>query len=214
MRCDQVREWLSATLDGESTPSERQAVDRHLATCSDCRQVKAAGESLRVGLLSAASHYPNRDALDDQVIVALVGAGVIQKRDIIAGRGTGEPESGAAERDVQRRQRLGLPVLRSALRIPAWERLRPAAVAMAVAFLLTWWPLRLAERGSRSEVRNAAQVSAPGRGLADRLLSAGWLLPPGDLATVLVGKREAGERRPLQVSPSQPLPLDARGAGA
>jgi predicted anti-sigma-YlaC factor YlaD len=38
MRCKQVREMLSAQLDGEDSPSEREAVDAHLAECLDCRR--------------------------------------------------------------------------------------------------------------------------------------------------------------------------------
>lgn len=37
MRCEQWREILSAQLDGEETPEEWTAADRHLDSCGDCR---------------------------------------------------------------------------------------------------------------------------------------------------------------------------------
>jgi predicted anti-sigma-YlaC factor YlaD len=38
MACERWREMLSAQLDGEDDPADREAVDEHLAGCADCRQ--------------------------------------------------------------------------------------------------------------------------------------------------------------------------------
>src|SRR5690348_7006884 len=38
MACEQIREILSAALDGEDRPGERTEADAHLAGCAACRQ--------------------------------------------------------------------------------------------------------------------------------------------------------------------------------
>src|SRR5689334_2997712 len=38
MACERWREMLSAQLDGEDDPADRQAVDAHLAGCAGCRE--------------------------------------------------------------------------------------------------------------------------------------------------------------------------------
>jgi predicted anti-sigma-YlaC factor YlaD len=38
MACERWREMLSAQLDGEDDPADRERVDEHLAGCADCRQ--------------------------------------------------------------------------------------------------------------------------------------------------------------------------------
>lgn len=54
MGCDRYREALSARLDGEDDPTERTAVDRHLAGCPDCRAwLDAAAEVTRLARTSA-----------------------------------------------------------------------------------------------------------------------------------------------------------------
>ncbi|HEY0071765.1 MAG TPA: zf-HC2 domain-containing protein [Chloroflexia bacterium] len=51
MNCGEIRPLISAYLDGEVTPEERKTVERHLATCEECRQVlaeyRAIGSDLR-----------------------------------------------------------------------------------------------------------------------------------------------------------------------
>lgn len=37
MRCDEIRPMLSGYLDGELDEKSRQTVERHLATCANCR---------------------------------------------------------------------------------------------------------------------------------------------------------------------------------
>ncbi|MEA2576052.1 MAG: hypothetical protein QOH93_3350, partial [Chloroflexia bacterium] len=51
MNCGEVRPLISAYLDGEVTPEERRSVERHLASCEECRHVlaeyRAIGSDLR-----------------------------------------------------------------------------------------------------------------------------------------------------------------------
>lgn len=51
MNCGEIRPLISAFLDGEATPEERRTVERHLATCEECRHVlaeyRAIGSDLR-----------------------------------------------------------------------------------------------------------------------------------------------------------------------
>lgn len=46
--CQTAQGWISASLDGEATPEEFEAVERHLAVCEFCRQ-----EAVRMGNLKA-----------------------------------------------------------------------------------------------------------------------------------------------------------------
>jgi hypothetical protein len=39
MDCSEIRPLISYYLDGEASPDERERVERHLATCEDCRRV-------------------------------------------------------------------------------------------------------------------------------------------------------------------------------
>jgi hypothetical protein len=41
MDCSEIRPLISYYLDGEASPDEREQVERHLATCEDCRRVLA-----------------------------------------------------------------------------------------------------------------------------------------------------------------------------
>ncbi|HEX8221320.1 MAG TPA: zf-HC2 domain-containing protein [Chloroflexia bacterium] len=51
MNCGEIRPLISAFLDGEATPEEQRSVERHLATCEECRHVlaeyRAIGSDLR-----------------------------------------------------------------------------------------------------------------------------------------------------------------------
>lgn len=46
MNCGEVRALISAYHDGEATPEERKTVERHLATCEDCRTTLAEYRSI------------------------------------------------------------------------------------------------------------------------------------------------------------------------
>jgi anti-sigma factor RsiW len=51
MTCEEIREALSAVLDGESSSEERERVEAHLAICAACREadaeLRAAMEGIR-----------------------------------------------------------------------------------------------------------------------------------------------------------------------
>lgn len=53
MRCEHVRELISASLDGETTPAEQRLVDGHLAHCSPCRAFHTRAAALRDQLAGA-----------------------------------------------------------------------------------------------------------------------------------------------------------------
>jgi predicted anti-sigma-YlaC factor YlaD len=69
MRCEQIREALSARLDGEDTPDERAAADTHLKGCAACRQwlddAAAVTRLARVGVVRPGRGVP--DAVLDAV---------------------------------------------------------------------------------------------------------------------------------------------------
>ncbi|MFE3223590.1 zf-HC2 domain-containing protein [Nocardia sp. NPDC059228] len=47
MRCETIRETLSARIDGEQEPIAAESTDRHLDACADCRSWYRRAESLR-----------------------------------------------------------------------------------------------------------------------------------------------------------------------
>ncbi|MFJ4657851.1 zf-HC2 domain-containing protein [Nocardia sp. NPDC088792] len=47
MRCETVREALSARIDGEQEPIPGEAVDRHVESCPTCRSWLRSAEDLR-----------------------------------------------------------------------------------------------------------------------------------------------------------------------
>jgi predicted anti-sigma-YlaC factor YlaD len=162
MTCDALREWLSADLDGETTPAERESVRRHLESCPACRRARAAASALRTGLVQAASLWPDAEASDEQVLAMLRQEGRCRL-----------PSPG--------------PSLRSTVagwfrRVLAAPSLRPALAAMAVAFLLTWSALRWAESPTGTALSHgstpvAALDGMPGAGARplDTVLLEQWL---------------------------------------
>ncbi|MFE2957230.1 zf-HC2 domain-containing protein [Nocardia tengchongensis] len=46
MRCETIREALSARIDGELEPIAPGALDRHMATCAECRSWYRRASSL------------------------------------------------------------------------------------------------------------------------------------------------------------------------
>ncbi|WP_433563096.1 zf-HC2 domain-containing protein [Nocardia sp. CA-151230] len=47
MRCETIREALSARIDGEPEPVAAGSADRHLDACADCRSWYRRAESLQ-----------------------------------------------------------------------------------------------------------------------------------------------------------------------
>ena len=50
MNCSDIRPMLSAYYDGEASPEEYDLVERHLATCPDCRRVMAEYRAIGGGI--------------------------------------------------------------------------------------------------------------------------------------------------------------------
>jgi predicted anti-sigma-YlaC factor YlaD len=78
MRCDQVRDVLSARLDGEEMPGEGIPAEAHLTGCVDCRQWYDAAALLTRMVrtsVAAAPIEPADDQLLDVVIAAAPGIG-------------------------------------------------------------------------------------------------------------------------------------------
>lgn len=72
MRCQVVRETLSAVLDGESQQLPAQRVDTHLASCRHCRRwlVGAASQARRLAVIDSAVRPDPGPDLVDQVLAA------------------------------------------------------------------------------------------------------------------------------------------------
>jgi hypothetical protein len=65
MECNELKEWISATIDGEALPEEARRVEEHLAACAGCRalerRMRAVGAG--VGRVEGAVPAGFRDAL-------------------------------------------------------------------------------------------------------------------------------------------------------
>ena len=53
MRCDEAAERITALVDGELPPAEREELERHLAACPACREARAAEEAVAARLRAA-----------------------------------------------------------------------------------------------------------------------------------------------------------------
>lgn len=77
MDCTSVRDLLSARLDEETTPTENDAADNHLATCATCRSWWAqAGRVTRALRVRSAEHIP------DLVDAVLARSRIIPRRHV------------------------------------------------------------------------------------------------------------------------------------
>jgi hypothetical protein len=169
MTCHEVRDWMSAEMDGEARGNEQTLVDRHLAGCADCCRARAAAVALRQRLSSAAWKGSN-DGSQDEAVLALL------RRE---GR-SGRP-------DCRIESRLGAVLhlfIRGSTR-SGLSSVQPALAAMALSFLLTWSALKWAER----RPADWSSHRPPSHGLAaNRLrrteLVAKWLAGPPTLAAL------------------------------
>ena len=86
MRCELVRETLSALLDGEQQHMPAHLVDTHLGACRGCRRwlVGAAGQARRLAVVSGAPGPVRPPDLAEQILAA---AGVPRRRPRLAGLG-------------------------------------------------------------------------------------------------------------------------------
>ncbi len=73
MGCEQYRELLSASLDGEATIAERTAADEHLSDCAECRAwMEAVTTITRLARMGTANVAPG---VPDSVLDAAPGPG-------------------------------------------------------------------------------------------------------------------------------------------
>ncbi len=149
MRCSDVREAISAALDGEATTVDAAAVDRHLVTCAGCRAFAGGAEALSRALrVRSAEPVPN-------LVAPILAAAVPRRRQwpryvllwtglvqlalalpALAGDGRG------ASAHVARELGSWDVALAIALLVVAWQPKRaaglvPFAAALAGATLLT-----------------------------------------------------------------------------
>jgi anti-sigma factor (TIGR02949 family) len=71
MRCDEVRPWLDAYIDGELAEAERVQLRDHLTDCPDCGPEATALQRLRGGIRRSAPIYRAPEALRSQIRFAL-----------------------------------------------------------------------------------------------------------------------------------------------
>jgi predicted anti-sigma-YlaC factor YlaD len=58
--CQASRVWISATIDGEATETERAGLRAHVAECAACREWAALAESLVLRVRTAEPAVPSR----------------------------------------------------------------------------------------------------------------------------------------------------------
>lgn len=61
MNCEQADELMQRALDGELNEADREALERHLSGCSQCRQASDELQALAVGLERLAKRDPFAD---------------------------------------------------------------------------------------------------------------------------------------------------------
>jgi predicted anti-sigma-YlaC factor YlaD len=143
MTCDQIREAISAQLDGEDPGVPPADVDAHLASCAQCRAfADGAGTLHRSVRLAAAPDVPD---LTPQVLAA------------IGAERAGEPDADAGHTLVLRLVLATLGLVQVAVAVPALfgsdgglavhsaRHLGSFSLALAVGFLFAAWrPSRVA----------------------------------------------------------------------
>jgi hypothetical protein len=65
MECRELKEWISATIDGEALPAEVRMVEEHLAACAECRALERRMRAVGAGTARVEGAVPAgfRDAL-------------------------------------------------------------------------------------------------------------------------------------------------------
>lgn len=65
MECHELKEWISATIDGEAPPGEGRRVEEHLAACPECRALERRMRAVGSGVARVEGAVPAgfRDAL-------------------------------------------------------------------------------------------------------------------------------------------------------
>ncbi|HXG45488.1 MAG TPA: zf-HC2 domain-containing protein [Gemmatimonadales bacterium] len=167
MTCDDIRVRFDEYVDGGLAPAEREAVDRHLDGCNECR-----GEMARLQALLAAARSlprriePSRD-LWSGIAARLTPAD--RRPPALRPGETGEPAESRGRRPV------GGPARRWMLAAAA-----VLLVALSAGATALWLGRLPVERFSQERARYARATAA----LAERLAGDAGGLPPTTLAVV------------------------------
>ena len=78
MSCRDIRESISACVDGESSPEEAAVVREHLASCERCRVLERQMRAVGAGVRQVRGPVPDR--FREEVFARLESEGVLPKR--------------------------------------------------------------------------------------------------------------------------------------
>jgi hypothetical protein len=190
MKCEEMRAWLSAALDGEEPLRPPALVRKHLERCVECSQFRTAAMKLRTEF-AVATCRSNDPGSSDEAILAVL------RREGFAGA---MPPTGRG-------------YLARLLRGPAaiaWPFARPALAAMTGALLLTWGSLRWAETCPSGVPQPASHSSfGPTGEMPDTVLLDRWMAGPPTLAALSRLRQETSSGLQF-VSPTRRSAVPAR----
>ena len=78
MGCRDIRESISACVDGEASPGEAASVREHLASCERCRVLERQMRAVGAGVRQVLGSVPNR--FREEVFARLESEGALPKR--------------------------------------------------------------------------------------------------------------------------------------
>ncbi len=78
MECRDIRETISACVDGEASPGETASVREHLASCERCRALERQMRALGEGVRQVRGRVPDR--FREEVFARLESEGALPKR--------------------------------------------------------------------------------------------------------------------------------------
>jgi len=78
MGCRDIRESISACVDGEASPGEAAAVREHLASCERCRVLERQMRAVEAGVRQIRGRVPDR--FREEVFARLESEGALPKR--------------------------------------------------------------------------------------------------------------------------------------
>jgi len=78
MSCRDIRETISACVDGEASPGEAASVREHLASCERCRTLERQMRALGAGVRQVRGRVPDR--FREEVFARLESEGALPKR--------------------------------------------------------------------------------------------------------------------------------------
>ncbi|MEV4416591.1 zf-HC2 domain-containing protein [Catellatospora sp. NPDC049609] len=214
MDCEQVRELLSARLDGEDDPADREAVDAHVGGCAACARWLSRAESVtRLARTAAALPVP---ALGEDALAAVLAAApapvpprrrwdpAAALRGVLLAVGLAQLLLGVAQiSSLAAADRHAHPVVGSVSSGHLWHE--SAAWNVAVGAALAWLAWRRTRPAALLPVMTAfvvmlslltANDALAGRVEAERIMSHGLVLAGYGLLLTLNLRRFRGEDPP------------------